>query len=99
MQKRAIYDIIAIYKRRKVFNMTKTEDQVRNEADKILGFNKVEPGIQQGTGQITTFNQLGFANHDILHVYTDTSDRIYMRLHIMAINIFQSYDHLDYIFE
>lgn len=45
--------------------MTKTEDQVRNEADKILGFNKVEPGIQQGTGQITTFNQLGFANHEL----------------------------------
>ena len=42
--------------------MTKTEDQVRNEADKILGFNKVEPGIQQGTGQITTFNQLGFTD-------------------------------------
>lgn len=33
--------------------MTKTEDQVRNEADKILGFNQVETGIQQGTGQIT----------------------------------------------
>lgn len=65
MQKRAIYDIIAIYKRRKVFNMTKTEDQVRNEADKILGFNKVEPGIQQGTGQITTFNQLGFITHEL----------------------------------
>ena len=45
--------------------MTKTEDQVRNEADKILGFNKVEPGIQQGTGQITTFNQLGFTNHEL----------------------------------
>ena len=40
----------------------KTEDQVRNEADKILGFNGggCEPGTQQGTGQITTFNQLGF---------------------------------------
>lgn len=45
--------------------MTKTEDQVRNEADKILSFNKVEPGIQQGTGQITTFNQLGFTNHKL----------------------------------
>lgn len=45
--------------------MTKTEDQVRNEADKILSFNKVEPGIQQGTGQITTFNQLGFTTHKL----------------------------------
>ena len=45
--------------------MTKTEDQVRNEADKILGFNKVEPGIQQGTGQITTFNQLGFKDSEL----------------------------------
>ena len=45
--------------------MTKTEDQVRNEADKILGFNQVETGIQQGTGQITTFNQLGFTNHEL----------------------------------
>ncbi len=36
-----------------------TEDEVR-DADKIaLGFNKKEKGIQQGTGQITTFNQLG----------------------------------------
>ena len=45
--------------------MTKTEDQVRNEADKILGFNQIEPGIQQGTGQITTFNQLGFTNIEL----------------------------------
>ena len=45
----------------------KTEDQVRNEADKILGFNGggYEPGIQQGTGQITTFNQLGFTHHPL----------------------------------
>ena len=36
-----------------------TEDEVR-DADKIaLGFNEKEKGIQQGTGQITTFNQLG----------------------------------------
>ena len=36
-----------------------TEDEVR-DADKIaLGFNAKEKGIQQGTGQITTFNQLG----------------------------------------
>lgn len=45
--------------------MTKTEDQVRNEADKILGFNQIEPGIQQGTGQITTFNQLGFTDSEL----------------------------------
>lgn len=36
-----------------------TEDEVR-DADKIaLGFNEKEKGVQQGTGQITTFNQLG----------------------------------------
>lgn len=36
-----------------------TEDEVR-DADKFaLGFNEKKKGIQQGTGQITTFNQLG----------------------------------------
>lgn len=38
----------------------KTEDQVRDEAKITLGFNKTEAKVQQGTGQITTFNQLGF---------------------------------------
>lgn len=38
----------------------RTEDQVRDEAKIILGFNVEEKNIQQGTGQITTFNQLGF---------------------------------------
>ena len=39
----------------------KAEDEVR-DADKIaLGFNAQEPKIQQGTGQLATFNQLGFA--------------------------------------
>lgn len=36
-----------------------TEDEVRDNAKIILGFNKKENGIQQGTGQVTTFNQLG----------------------------------------
>lgn len=40
--------------------MTKTEDQVRNDAGKILGFDDCEADVEQGTGQITTFNQLGF---------------------------------------
>lgn len=36
-----------------------TEDAVR-DADKFaLGFDKTEPNVQQGTGQLTTFNQLG----------------------------------------
>ncbi len=36
-----------------------TEDEIR-DADKLaLGFNEKEKGVQQGTGQITTFNQLG----------------------------------------
>lgn len=38
----------------------RTEDQVRDSAKAILGFDKEEIKIQQGTGQITTFNQLGF---------------------------------------
>ncbi len=40
--------------------MHRTEDQVRDSAKIILGFDAVEDKIQQGTGQITTFNQLGF---------------------------------------
>lgn len=38
----------------------KTEDQIRDEAKHILKFDEKEKNIQQGTGQITTFNQLGF---------------------------------------
>ncbi len=38
----------------------RTEDEVRDSAKLILGFDKKEDKIQQGTGQITTFNQLGF---------------------------------------
>lgn len=38
----------------------KTEDEVRDTAKIILGFDKSEPKVKQGTGQITTFNQLGF---------------------------------------
>lgn len=38
----------------------KTEDQVRDESKLILGFDEIEKDIKQGTGQITTFNQLGF---------------------------------------
>ena len=40
--------------------MAKTEDQIRDETKIILKFNEEEKGIKQGTGQITTFNQLGF---------------------------------------
>jgi len=38
----------------------KTEDEVRDTAKIVLGFNELEPDIEQGTGQITTFNRLGF---------------------------------------
>lgn len=37
-----------------------TEDEVRDNARIILGFNVNEQNIKQGTGQITTFKQLGF---------------------------------------
>ena len=39
----------------------RTEDQVRDEAKIILGFDDGEENVQQGTGQTTTFNQLGFS--------------------------------------
>lgn len=38
----------------------RTEDEVRDSAKLVLGFDKTEDEVQQGTGQITTFNQLGF---------------------------------------
>lgn len=38
-----------------------TEDEVRDADKTILGFNENEKNIQQGTGQLTTFNQLGFS--------------------------------------
>ncbi len=38
----------------------RTEDEVRDEAKTILGFDDKEAKVKQGTGQITTFNQLGF---------------------------------------
>ena len=41
-------------------NINRTEDEVRDSAKILLGFDKVEANVKQGTGQITTFNQLGF---------------------------------------
>ncbi len=38
----------------------RTEDEVRNSAGILLGFDQIEANVKQGTGQITTFNQLGF---------------------------------------
>ncbi len=40
--------------------MRMTEDQVRLQADSILGLSDKASEVKQGTGQITTFNQLGF---------------------------------------
>ena len=40
--------------------MTKTEDQVRTEADNMLGFNDNEQHVKQGVGQLTSFSRLGF---------------------------------------
>lgn len=37
-----------------------SEDEVRDSAKEILGFDDKETGVVQGTGQITTFNMLGF---------------------------------------
>ena len=36
-----------------------TEDEVRDAAKSALGFDKIEKNVKQGTGQLTTFNQLG----------------------------------------
>lgn len=44
--------------------MKRTEDEVRDSSKYILGFDKKERDIQQGTGQITTFNQLGFKGNN-----------------------------------
>lgn len=41
-------------------NIYRTEDEVRDSAKILLGFDKVEANVKQGTGQITTFNQLVF---------------------------------------
>ena len=41
-------------------NMIRTEDEVRDAAKTILGFDENDSTVKQGTGQITTFNQLGF---------------------------------------
>lgn len=38
----------------------RTEDEVRDSAKTQLGFDVAEANVKQGTGQITTFNQLGF---------------------------------------
>ncbi len=38
----------------------RTEDSIRDEAKILLGFDEKKPHINQGNGQITTFNQLGF---------------------------------------
>lgn len=37
-----------------------TEDEVRDSAKIILGFDAQETDVKQGTGQITTFKELGF---------------------------------------
>lgn len=41
----------------------RTEDQVRDYSKLVLGFDEAEENIDQGTGQITTFNQLGFKGY------------------------------------
>lgn len=49
-----------------------TEDEVRDSAKAILGLDEFEQNIKQGTGQITTFNQLGFKG------YSDKPDGWYL---------------------
>lgn len=42
----------------------KTEDEVRDYSKIVLGFDDNEKDVQQGTGQITTFNTLGFKGNN-----------------------------------
>lgn len=44
--------------------LKRTEDEVRDSAKILLGFDKTEKDIKQGTGQVTTFNQLGFKGNN-----------------------------------
>ena len=44
--------------------LKRTEDEVRDLAKILLGLDKIEKDIKQGTGQITTFNQLGFKGNN-----------------------------------
>lgn len=44
--------------------LKRTEDEVRDFAKTVLGFDSAEENIKQGTGQITTFNQLGFKGNN-----------------------------------
>lgn len=48
----------------------RTEDEVRDSAKIQLGFDKIEANVKQGTGQITTFNQLGFKGVIIKDLFT-----------------------------
>ena len=59
----------------------RTEDQVRDYAKLVLGFDEAEENIDQGTGQITTFNQLGFKG------YSDKPDGWYLLKNINDIAI------------
>ena len=62
-----------------------TEDEVRDFAKIKMGFDIAEIGVQQGTGQITTFKQLGFLckmnNHkpDGWYLPDDTTKHIFIR--------------------
>ena len=72
--------------------MIRTEDEIRDSAKKILGFDEKEPNIKQGTGQITTFNQLGFKGisdkPDGWYLPSDTQDVARICLHDDALTGF-----------
>ena len=59
----------------------RTEDQVRAYAKLVLGFDEAEENVDQGTGQITTFNQLGFKG------YSDKPDGWYLPKNINDVAI------------
>lgn len=43
--------------------ISKTEDNVRDNSKIVLGFDDNEKNVQQGTGQITTFNKFGIKSN------------------------------------
>ena len=58
MQKQLSGDLVTFNEL--TFTIMRTEDQVRDEAKIILGFDDGEANVNQGTGQLTSFKKLGF---------------------------------------
>ena len=69
----------------------RTEDQVRDYAKLVLGFDEAEENVDQGTGQITTFNQLGFKGYSDKQMVG-----IYLKIWTMLQNLLLNKDFYKY---